>query len=208
MAAFVLGCMRAVRRHEPLPAFPAVDDATYVANAADYAGTFRCGAKELVVVAEDGRLTVRSHDMYAALGRRGTDAFVALGAPQLDRFLLQFERDGAGVVALSHGSEWYVAERYRGPVEFVAPAAWKANCGHYRAHTPWQPDVRVVLRNGQIYLVYWWGQEVALLPAEPGRFRIGAGGHPSEVIWFDSIVNGQAQRALLDGCTYYQYFTP
>jgi CubicO group peptidase (beta-lactamase class C family) len=208
MAAFILGSLRAARSQQPPPPIPSVEDATSIAAAADYAGVYRCGARRLEIVAEDGRLRAKSQDTDALLAAHGADTFAVIDAPDLDRFLLRFGRSGEDIVEVDHGSDWYVNDRYTGPTQFDYPQAWEAYPGHYRAHTPWLPDFRIVLRKGALYLVYWWGQEVPLVPAEPGGFQISEGGHPSEVIVFDSVVAGRAQRAHMEGCMYYRFFTP
>jgi hypothetical protein len=207
MAEFTLRCLRAALHQQPLPPIPPVEDTDSVTNATDYVGSYRCGSSTLEFVAEDGRLKLKHNDARAALVRRGDDLFYVVDKPNLDRFLLSFGRSGEQVVDVSYGSDWYVNERYTGPMQFENPTEWEAYLGHYRAHTPWLSDFRIVLRKGVLYLVYWWGQEVELVPAGPGRFQVGEGGHPSEAIVFDSVVGGKAQRAHMDGCSYYQFFT-
>lgn len=195
MAEFILRCLRATLDQQPLPPMPPLEDTAIVADATGYAGVYRCGARQLEFVAEDNRLRLKQNETRAALLRRGDDAFYVVDEPNLDRFLLCFGRSGGQVAEVWYGSDWYVNEHYTGPTQFDYPSEWESYVGHYRAHTPWLSDFRIVVRKGVLYLVYWWGQEEKLVPAGPGRFQVGEGGHPSEVIVFDSVVVGKAQRA-------------
>ena len=57
-------------------------------------------------------------------------------------------------------------------------------------------------------MIYPHGYEAAMTPVESG-FRIGDDPDTPERITFDTIVNGQAWRAITSsGETYYRFFTP
>lgn len=195
----------------PLLAVP--PDPERVANAADYAGTYRGQAKTLQVVAEGDRLNLELGEERVVLEQRGEDRFYA-NHPAPDRFLFQFGRaEGTGavpgpVVELLHGPDWYAHERYDGTRTFAYPPEWDAYAGHYRAHNPWLSNFRVVVRRGALWFVWPWGDEDPLLPLEGNLFRLGAAPYSPERVRFDQIVDGHALRAMLSGCAYYRFFTP
>ena len=143
------------------------------------------------------------------------DALFALH-PQiegLDRFLFRFGRNEAGeVVEVFHGEDWYVGEKYAGPLEFEVPEPWRAYAGHYRCHSPWFSNFRVLLRKGELLLVTPRSAETPfrvhrLVELEPGVFQIGEGPSP-ERLRFDSVVDGEALRAVWTGQAFYRFFTP
>jgi hypothetical protein len=44
-------------------------------------------------------------------------------------------------------------------------------------------------------------------PVADGRFRVGAEEWSPRWIWFDTVIEGRATRAVLDGAPYYRTFT-
>ena len=96
-----------------------------------------------------------------------------------------------------------------GPVQMTpdAPKEWLPFRGHYRAANPWTNNFRVFLRKGKLWMSTPDGTERRLVPLEGGLFRIGEERTP-EVLRFDAIVEGWAQRASLSGVEYYRFFTP
>ena len=51
-------------------------------------------------------------------------------------------------------------------------------------------------------------EDWALVPLPEGRFRVGAEEWSPRRIRFDTIIDGTATRAVLDGAPYYRTFTP
>jgi hypothetical protein len=206
IAQHALTVARAGQRHEALPPLPPATEPSAIPDAKDYAGTYRAGNRVLQLNAEDGKLLLTYKGQVVALERRAQDRFY-VGHPDLDLFLLEFQRDGGNVVEVLHGSHWYINDRYSGLRYFDCPAAWQAYTGHYRAHNPELPNFRVVMRKGALALIFpGWAAE-ALEPLGDDVFRVGADQHSPETLRFDTILKGHALRAIFSGYPYYRTFT-
>jgi hypothetical protein len=114
--------------------------------------------------------------------------------PSFALFPLTFGREGSDILEVSHGGDWYAGERYRGPKTFEAQPGYRSYAGHYRNEDPWQGSVRIVLRNGQL-----WLGGAPLVPLGGGLFRIGDEEHAPDRARFDEVVNGRALRAYFSG---------
>jgi hypothetical protein len=130
--------------------------------------------------------------------------------PELELFLLRIERDADGRGAeVFHGGEWFTAGE---PRVFEVPEAWHGYVGHYRSYSPWLSNLRVVLRRGELVLVTVAGPEARLAEypleeLETGLFRVGSA--PSaEWLRFDSMMEGQALRAVWTGHPFVRVSTP
>jgi hypothetical protein len=194
-------------------------DPDYVENAAEYVGTYcdATGDETLTLSAIEGRLVLDHKGQQVTLEKRGADRFY-VDHPDFQLFLLNFGRtniegesdladEQTAVVEAWHGANWYVNEAYRGAREFDYPPEWDGYVGHYRSHIPWQTNFRVVLRKGQLWLVWPPGDEDPLLPLANGAFAVGEASSP-EQLQFSDITAGQALRATLTTCDYYRFFTP
>ncbi len=233
----VLRWWRATRLGEPEAgaALRPAPDPLSVPDAGAFAGHYRAadggaaGAlQELRLTAEAApagpRLVLHHAGQRLPLEPRGPDRFYA-GHPDLDRFLLGFQRAAAApgtpgrdrqeapppVVSALHGAQRFVRMPCATPEAGTSghPPAWAAYPGHYRAHNPWQTNFRVVLRGDDLLLVQPGGDETRLVPC-PGTenaFRVGDAPTP-ERIHFDQVAAGQALRATLSACAYYRFFTP
>lgn len=206
-SAHVIEVLLAAQRQATLPPLPPVQDASAIANAADYAGVYRAGNRCLRLTAAAGKLYLTYQGQVVALERRAEDGFY-VGHPDLDLFLLEFSRHGGEVVEAFHGPDWYVNDRYAGQLQFTDPEAWKAYTGHYRTRSPEASNFRVVHRKGNLVLIYPWGTAASLVPLDDGSFRVGADEHSPETLRFDAIVDGRALLAEYSGCPYYRAFTP
>ena len=203
---FVLRTLLAAENAEPLPEISAIDR-TRTPEAREYARTFvSAGGERLVLVAEESRLYLVRGGARFVLERRGEDRFW-VDHPDFGLFLLSFGRQGGRVVEAFYGPSWYVADGYEGPRSFDAPKEWLPFRGHYRAANPWTNNFRVFLRKGNLWMSTPDGTERRLVPLEGGLFRIGEERTP-EVLRFDALVEGWAQRASLSGVEYYRFFTP
>jgi len=188
-------------------------DPYHIENGPEYAGAYHGPNQTLVFTAENGALFLHHQGQQIRLENRGTDRFYG-HHPDFERFLFQFgrsepqgdERPG-DVIEVLHGADWYAGDAYAGPTLFDYPPAWQAYPGHYRSHNPWQTNFRIVLRKGELFLVWPSGDEEALIPYQDHEFHVGDEGTP-ERIRFDHIVSGQALRATLSACAYYRFFTP
>jgi hypothetical protein len=186
-------------------------DPTRVENAADFVGTYRRECRTLTFALEGGKLVLDPQKgTSVVLEKRGEDAFFA-PHPDLERFLLQFERAETGedqrgeVVSVCHGADWYVGEQYAGTQAFEHPVLWAAYPGHYRSHIPWQTNFRVVLRKRALWLVWPSGSEEPLTPAGEGAFRVGNETSP-ERLRFSQVVQGRTLCANFSGSDYYRFF--
>ena len=206
IAQYALTLLRAASRGEGVPAMPPDNDVLTVEHPDDYSGTYRAGAKTLTLVAEDRRLLLQHGDAHIPLEPRGPDTFF-VNDPHLGLFLLRFGRSGGQVVEAFFGPTWYTNDNFPEAETFDAPATWAPYVGHYRAHNPWLSNFRIVLRKGELALIYPWGNEEPLVPLEEaGSFQVGV--ESPERIQFDTLIAGQTLRANLSGCDYYRFFTP
>jgi CubicO group peptidase (beta-lactamase class C family) len=207
---FALDAVRAVLRGDPLPEVSEPDDPACVPNAAEYAGTFRGGGREVRVAAEGDRLVVREGSLEAALERAGKDVFL-VGHPALERFHLRFERDAeARVVSLLHGPDRLVADGAAVPGPEPHPAAWDAFPGVYRSNNPWIPVMRIVLRAGRLVRLCTssWEEDVELplAPLPDGSFRVGDEPWRPDRMRFEDVVDGKASRLIYDGGSWFRSF--
>ncbi|MCP3961485.1 MAG: serine hydrolase [bacterium] len=222
ITSYALDALHAAAAGEPIPdPLPPVD-LMKVAEAADYAGSYRePGGDRVLEVTAEGEALFLSSPSWADGTRvqlesagRG-DGFLA-HHPEiegLDLFLLCFGRDDdERVVELYHGEDWYVGDGYDGPTVFEAPERWRAYRGHYRSYSPWLSNFRVVLRKGEL-LVFTAGSAESgvgferLTEIEPGVFAVGEQPTPERLV-FDSVVDGKALRAVWSGHPFYRFFTP
>jgi CubicO group peptidase (beta-lactamase class C family) len=206
IARYALRLLRATAHGRALPALPPAPEPERVEDAADYAGTYRSGEVTFSLAAEGEQLVMRRGEERSVLEKRGEDQFYL--ADPGSRYLLRFGREGGQVVEAFHGPDWYVHERYAGPLAFATPPEWEAYPGHYRSHNPWQPNFRVVLRKGRLLLIEPRGEEEALVPVGDRLFRVGEDECSPERIRFGPILGGQAIHANLSGCEAYRTFTP
>jgi CubicO group peptidase (beta-lactamase class C family) len=207
-ATDVLTVLRAAQHGMELPPLPHAPDPSHIANAAEYAGVYRAGNRVLRLTSEEGKLLLTYNEQVVVLERRAADRFY-VGHPELDLFLLEFQRhDDGEVVEAFHGPDWYVNERYAGPEQFTSPERWEAYTGHYRARNPELSNFRVALRQGGLVLLIPWGGAEPLVACDDGSFRIGADENSPETLRFDAVVGGRALLAEYSGCPYYRAFTP
>ena len=207
MALDMLSILRAELRQGELPPAPTIVEPASVINAAEYAGAFRSSNDRMDFVASGDRLTLHWHGEDIVLEQRGEDSF-QVPHTELELFLLEFGREGNRVVEVFHGSDRYVVDGYFGPNTFDHPDEWKGFQGHYRTYNFGLTNFRVMLRKGQLLLIYPTGGHEILAPLGDGVFRIGEDPRSPETLRFDSIASGRALRAIYSGCPYYRTFTP
>lgn len=206
IATFVLATMIAARAGDPLPELPAAPEIDLAA----YAGSYGTGHERVRVDLVGDQLVLTWGDVRLPLLPQGVppepDWFLAT-EPGYDRFAFHFQRDDDGAITgLTHGHHWFPVEGYSGLTTFETPAAWAAYPGHYRSHNPWNPDFRVVLRQGELWLANIWGED-RLIPDGEG-FVVDAEPEGPERFVFDTIVDGQAWRVGSPGGEmYYRFFT-
>ncbi len=204
----VLHTLKKAHQGEPLPEFKA-SDPTRIENAGDYAGRYAAGEKRLALVAEGQSLYLDLGDLRPILETRGPDTFL-IPHSDYNLFPLEFIRAGEStpVTAIHHGPNVYVPEGADQPKVADYPPEWEAYVGHYRTWNPWEPNFRIILRGGQLFLVHPDGETEELVIREDGAFHLGDDPLTPEFIRFDQVVAGQALRANLSGVDYYRFFTP
>jgi len=186
----------------------------------DYVGRYHGEERCLTVIAKDNSLYLDLEGKPLNLEAQSPDTFLALH-PDFELFPLRFVRDEASaqqegqdeaekgrISRLVFGAEVYYREGVQENPGKEPPEAWKAYPGHYRSHNPWYPNFRVVLRNGDLYLIEPRGDEEPLSPLEEGRFRIGEDPRSPEFIRFEVVLDGKASIANLSGGVYSRTFTP
>jgi D-alanyl-D-alanine carboxypeptidase len=220
IATYALAAVRAALAGAPAPPpAPPADPAAIGAAAGEYVGEYVLAdpdaavspAARLVFAARDGRLAlVTPTGGEIVLERRDDDLFLA-PQPDWDRFHLRFERDdGGAVVALSLGPDWYARAGHAAPSAPVADPSWAQLVGTYRSYNPWSPVFRVFSRRGRLLMVapcLYPSDELELVPLPEGRFRVGAADWLPDRLWFDTVVDGRAIRAVYDGAPFYRTFT-
>ena len=207
MALHVLRILRSGLRQENMPPQPPAIDQSVVSNADYYAGSYGTSQERMVVSARDGKLALHWRGEDVVLERRGDDSFY-VPHPDLELFLLEFGRDGDRVVEAFSGADRYVREGHPDQSAVDFPAEWESYTGHYRTYNFVLTNFRVILRKGQLLLVYPNGSHDVLVPLEDGRFRIGDDPRVPETISFDSVASGKTLRAVYSGCPYYRTYTP
>ncbi len=206
IASFVLETMVAAREGRPLPELPAAPEIDLAA----YAGTYRAGSEVVRADVVEDHLVLTWGDVRLPLEHQGVvpepDRFLA-SHPGYDRFPFHFQRDDDGAIkGLAYGAHWFPAAGSADPTTFETPAEWAAYPGHYRSHNPWSPGFRVILRQGELWLVTTWGED-RLIPDGEG-FVVDAEPEGPERFVFDTIVDGQAWRVGSPGGEmYYRFFT-
>jgi D-alanyl-D-alanine carboxypeptidase len=182
---------------------PPVLDPLAVEDASAYEGVFTGDAGRLELVAEGDRL-VLAGEPTVTLEPRGEPGRFLVDRPDLALFLLELRREDGRVVEAVHGGDVYRREGAPAAAPPAAPPEWSAYPGHYRAYNPWISNFRVVLRGGDLILIFPWGSEWPLMPLSDRVYRVGREEWWPERVRFDAIVDGVALRADYCGETYYR----
>ncbi len=207
IASFALTVMAAEQAGTPLPDLPAPENAFDVAGATQMAGSYTsAGGRALTFAADSNRLFLLRGTERIALESNGQDAVLG-PADSFPLFPLQFRRTKGVVTEVTYGGDWYTNDHYTGPKHFAHPAAWNALVGHWRIVQDWEPNFRVIERQGKLLYVFPGGGEQAMTLLPTGEFRVGDA-QSAERLRFDQIAGGKALRATFSGMIYYRSFTP
>ncbi len=206
LADFALKALQAALHKKEMPVSPGSLDLSRMSDVGDYAGIYTSvGGKRLNFTVEGSGLVLGYKGRRIVLERRGGDSFY-VPHPDFGFFLLEFGRNGKGVVEVFYGSEWYTGSGYDGVRSFKYPKVWDAYPGYYRTQDPWFSNFRILMRRGRLVLCIAGevgGSEAELVDVGGGLFRVGRGGMP-ETIRFDTIVEGRALRANFSGVNFYR----
>jgi hypothetical protein len=196
---YAIRLMRARRKETALPPGPEPDPPAAVANAAEFAGTYRGDKGAIEIAAEGDRLFVSQGGEHVPLERLAeADRFIA-AHPALDRFAFAFGRKDPAVadsevVEVSWGGDWYQNARYAGPERFDYPKAWDAYVGHYRSENPWVGSFRIVVLKGRLTM-----DGSIPLEVDGDLFRLRDDPYNTEWIRFGQVVNGKCMHIRLSG---------
>lgn len=201
---YALRAARAQRAGQPLPAALSADAAQPVANAIDYAKTFRArDGRALTFVDRGAVLVLRDPDgtEHRAYNRGGDSFFV--DSPKFALSTVDFFRDERlRVVELFYLNDWYRADAYRGSAGDTAAPNLTPLAGHYRLYED-AYNVRVFIRHSQL----WLDGAGPMWPAANGVYGVGERWSP-ERYRFDTFMGGFAQRLIVSGTALVRTFTP
>ncbi|HUF58748.1 MAG TPA: serine hydrolase domain-containing protein [Actinomycetota bacterium] len=211
-----LATVRAALAGEPLPEAWVPPAPTAIPDAGRFTGSYPGddGRTLLVDATEDG-LSISVGPVSARLERdpllaEAGETFL-VAHPALERFPLEFRRNGTSVVEAFHGDTWFRGERYEGPEPQESEAAWRRHPGLYRNDDPWNPVLRIVLRKGRLAIM--WPTDVGdeeggeLVPLEDGSFAVGDPILPRRVR-FEGDLDGMSVVTVFNGGRWYRSFEP
>lgn len=204
LAPYVLEAIGAAVSGRELPEVPPLEDPAVIENAADYAGTYRCGERVIEIARDGTRLSIDA----VPLDRVEGDIF-QVPHPRYDLYRLKFGREMGAVSDVTYGPDVFVNARHSGfDGATDHPRQWDSLAGHYRSHNPWSPDLRVFVQKGVLVAIAAFDggtTEVVLTELPSGRFAMG---DTPENVYFDQFVNERAQRAVMTNEEYFRSFTP
>jgi D-alanyl-D-alanine carboxypeptidase len=202
--AIVLYAMKVLRAQslgQPLPAPPSAPNPAFVANGTDYAGTYSSlGGTRVQIDGTHGGVAMIDHGAAYTLYPRGTDLFWSPD-PRYALFLLHFDRNKEKrVIDFTYGSQYYANERFARPRTWRYPAAWNAYVGRYENAFWGSPQVtRVLVVKGTLT----FDGLQPLVPAGTATFKSGP-----DVVKFDALAGGKAQRMTIDASHLYRVELP
>jgi hypothetical protein len=171
-------------------------------GAQSYAGIYVSAAGrriEVITAAERLALVIDGHPVPLQQSEDGS--FIS-DHPPLALFPIVFERDpGAAdqsksaVIAISHGSDWFVREGYQGQVAIAPSPKLSQYEGKFYSEDPWFGVVRVVQRQGKL----WMGGTDVLVPIGNHLFRIGSQPTSPSVAEFSESVGKVFNLLWIDG---------
>ncbi len=207
VAQYALRLMQPGAGRKPPPPPPA-DETAVIADAADYAGSFRApDGRTLEVIAEHGQLTLLADGVRIAMQALKEEQFIA-EHERFALFPLMFGRapatapssadapaERAPVVELVYGPDWYGHTRYSGNRNAVAAPELAPYPGMYYSENPWIGTVRIVLRRGQL----WMDGVTPLARLGGDLFRLADEPSSPETAEFRQMIDAKAQILCLGG---------
>jgi CubicO group peptidase (beta-lactamase class C family) len=210
---FALNAARSWAAGADLPKVPPAPDPLMTPLAARLAGEYTAaGGDTIALKDDDGRVVaalasgdVTLEPIDEVWEPEGDEVAFAVPTPEMDRFALRAERatDGS-VVALTHGPTRYLAAGTTAEPEAPPPAGADKVVGTYRCWNPWSPGFRVFVRAGRLWLA-WPSSEAPLTALDDGEWRVGEE-HSPDRVRFDTVVNGAAQRAVVNALPFARSF--
>ena len=188
VTTYAIRVIRAVNAGKPLPEAPPVAPVTTVANAKELAGLYTSpdGDKLEFINEGEGLVLLRGGKRHPVETAGGLPV---VRTPEWELYEFVFDREQKTV---AHGSKVWSAQPRAAE---TVPAAWSAFTGHYRSESPWIGSVRVVARDGKL----WLGGTTMLRPVDANTFRIAEPEHCPEWVRFLDVVNGKSRRLSFSG---------
>lgn len=163
----------------------------------EFAAVFEGENRILEFVVKENRLCVEWEEKSALLEQFAPDSYCT-DAGGLELHPFEFQRDENGRVSeVFHGPEALWTSDYTGPKTFGVQESWLAFPGLFRSHNPWVPSLRIFVRKGELWASLF-GHSIVLEP-EGAEFVLQ---ETPDRLFFDTLIEGQAQRVTLSGCEY------
>jgi CubicO group peptidase (beta-lactamase class C family) len=209
VAEFALQLLRSGAEHSSPPATPAYDAAAKVEAAESYDGVYTCGdGRRLEVKSAADRLRLIVTGRSVPLQQSDDGTFIA-DHPGFDLFPIVFERDPESpaassekskpaVTALAYGPDWYARAGHKTRPALEPSTELAKYTGKYYSENPWNGVVRVVQRQGQL----WMGGTDPLISVGDHLFRIGAAPSQPEIAEFSEWGNDKANLLWYSGVQY------
>jgi hypothetical protein len=210
VAEFALQLLRSGIEHSRPPGIPAYDGAAKVEEAHSYDGVYtRRDGRRLAVSSAADRLSLIVEGHAVPLQQTDDGTFL-VEHPLFDLFPFVFERDAESsaadstekskrpINALSYGPDWYAHSRYQGGPALEPSAELAKYTGKYYSENPWLGVVRVVQRQGQL----WMGGTDPLIPIGDHLFRIGTNPSLPETAEFSEWVDDKANLLWYSGAEF------
>ncbi len=207
VAEFALQLLRSGAEHSKPPATPAYDAAAKVDDARGYDGVYTCGdGRRLEVNSAGDRLRLIIAGRSVPLQQSDDGTFVA-DHPGFDLFPVVFERERespaetsskAAVTALAYGPDWYARAGHQVRPQPEPSTELAKYTGKYYSENPWNGVVRVVQRQGQL----WMGGTDPLISVGDHLFRIGASPSLPETAEFSEWGDDKANLLWYSGVEY------
>ena len=188
VTTYAIRAIRAVNAGQPLPEAPAMPAASAIADAKELAGLYTSsdGDKLELVNEGEGLVLLRGGKRYPVESAGGLPL---VRTSEFDTFGFVFDREKKSV---AHGGRLWTAAPYTAA---EVPAAWRAFTGHYRSESPWVGSVRVVARDGKL----WLDGVTPLRPVDAITFRVAEPEHCPEWVQFLDVVSGKSRHIKVSG---------
>ncbi len=191
VSIYALRAIRAAKANQPMPELPPPNPPTKIADAAALAGVYTSSEGDKI------EFVVQGESLFLMRGGKQFEVEIAGGSPyvahpEFDLFSFVFDREKKTV---AHGARLWFGSGYSGERTFTHPEAWRAFVGHYRNEDPWVGSLRVVMRQGKL----WLNGTTPLRQVDATTFRLADSEHNPEWLQFLAVVNGRAQHVKLSG---------
>ncbi len=190
VTAYAVQLLRAMEAGAALPEPPAIVP-TVAGDAALTAGRWVGPGLDMTIREASGGLTVTSAGVTGRLRAAGKGKLVT-DHPVLSRYILEFEGEGRAERLWWGG---LLLGRDAAPAQPKANAKLAGLTGRYLSNDPWVGSLDVIARGDKL-LIEGLGE---IEKTGEGWWRAANGEMPQERFWFDSFVNGMAQRFSFSG---------